>query len=1621
MIRDNILGGIEKQLGGDTEAILVEGDEGIGKTTLLAQFALRHPSRSLCLFIRSTSRWAYDPDILLRDLCNQMHVAVSGQELAAEVAADDRLFRTLLYELQRRARRTREPYYFVVDGLQDIPKEHRELAQAISAMLPWGLPGFRFVLSTGQAEETAYVPDRVPMKAYPVYAFNLDETKSYLYDVCPDPAMAEEFYRTFSGFPDSLASIRRIIQSGEQVDSVLTQLPERHDLFQVEWRKVPDDSSLRLALAVIAQDAARHTIADVARIVRSTQADLEQQLSALPFIRCDGATGILSFAAETFRKFAALQLGDLRIQALELLIEDLESSPDSETALLYLPAYLQQAGRLSDLVTYLSPEHFTRLLERSESLIPVSQKLDLGISTARQIGRAADMTRFSLQRSIVRELEGAEVWRSEIEARMVLNDYDAALSLAQSTLIREDRLHLLAVIAKAKRQQGLAPEPELLEQIRGLYKQIDIAGLSERAVSIATDLFHAAPDLAIDMVERATSSSDQENTLDWAFAKLSVSALQSADQHPDYLETVNTIRSQISDPGARRLSEAAFLLLGKYSAQQVLVEAARLDEARDRLYVLAHWCMLHPRRGDAHEVVAHALDHAITATKYSPNATILRQIATPLPHVGDVSKLKDLVGSFDSQKGSVERLGPTEDYVRLQLLLAASECTYDRQAAANRIIETYFYISELGDCALKSACLSRLMTSTGVTEAHRCLEREGLQDLAKDDLERVLTELLGTTADHYTALRGTVRALARRDLPRGRDVALRANTEARRDLLLFDAVDAAFYPSASEFNAASVISTLEKISDTDVADQALCIAIERISGNQSLCSDAKRALPLINRISTIRDAGLRCKAASEGYLCLSHSSADEFKSLQESLLGLIENSWNSIDVAWHRVNVGFHVSHVLAGASIEAAKNFLSVTQAYRQEILLDDSTTSDAYLACLRLAIRSFSGLFQSKLDSREDLERLTDLIDLVPSAGERARLLSELSLRFHMAGRIAECHDITNSRVRPLVQSISDNDRVYKTNVVISTAPALFIAHPTTAKEMILSLQPADRDSAYSQICEYLLRKQVPTDPYEGLRLERYDVRYEGIVDIVSLMELMDLDGQVYHYTRVVANCMDSPSGRKRYTEQQRADVVRRLTEVVAKRLPNRRHIQHQGYSIAARAQILRIRRGNSKAWADLADEARGLGNIADRCYVLALISAAMPLSHDSARRQLFAEARELVSEIPSRYDQIQHYEALASFAMEFDTVLVKDCLQMAMNAAVSTDGASAQAAQRRIVDMAHRLDAELASSLASLADNDPARGDLRSGLERQIQVLDLRKKIADKIESGVERAGKARRDYPEAAVMLLGSLNANRLEPVHFEKVVPYIPLVARYPVHEAVAILSWIVENAIRRIGRTDQAKLHLVPLFGAVMASTELAAKLACRSELRSIGRKTLPGTITPADSILVRAGEREAGLDFLRAWIKDQASGYVKICDPYFGPSDLEVLQLIRSVNADCDVAILSSRKHHSEQVAEPWEQTYRDKWRIDISDQDPPPTEVLIVGTKSGGDLPIHDRWWLTSNGGIRIGTSFNGLGRGRDSEISILSADEAALREADVDQYFDRAKREHDGQRLLYSLITL
>jgi hypothetical protein len=1619
--RENILHSLETTLGSETYILTIEGCEGMGKTTLLAQFASKNCNNCASVFVKPNSRITHDPNFLLADICNQIHWILRGEEYPPTLEVDDTLLRRLILELSRRAARLNRKFYFVLDGLEDIPKEGASVQRLMIGMMPLGLQRFRFLFSGTADEVLPHLRGRVAHKSFILPPFTFEDTLAYFSDLNLPRELLEELYRVCKGVPGYLASIRRIIEAGTPVESLVDQLPETiPELFEIEWKTVDrDNENQQSILALIAHDKKKRSVKELADVLNLDSESIRILLAPLRFIKLATREGDeIEFVSDAFRRFASTRLAKWREPIRLRLIDYLLERKDSNDALSFLPTFLQEAGRLDELLDYLSPDHFAAMIERSQSLLPVQQKAELGLESALRLGNDGDLLRFGIQKSTLTGLDACGTLRSEIEARMALNEYQSAMALAQSAVLRQDRLRMLAVVARLQREQGFVPDSEVLEQIDVLFKEVDHSEFGDRRVEVATDLMYSKPELAIQLVEKRIPSAPDDHTVDWGLVRLSiVAAVERNRQESGMVSRADDIRLRIKDQQAFRVSTAVSLIAGRYSAREVIAEIEKLPSAVDRLFLLRQWALHADSSHEVADVLQYALNLAIRTTEYTPHAAHLRELATPLPFVADHDRARELVSVFDAQKGTVERLGPTEDYVRLQLTLAETEAVYNVEAAANRLVETYLNVSDQKDLDLKTACTARIIAAIPLIDPNLVnKDCADVQESVLGEFEDNVTNLLNSTADHYLVTRGLIEALA----PIHYDLAFRViksiNTEPRRDLALLDLVKHAPDEPLDRIPVPFIQKVLDAFADRELQDEALVVVLKKIADSpdeKMLCDKIGTFVPLMGRISAINDGLNRVKACCFAIKALSRSESAEFKGVLNKLKGVLQQTWESMDDGWRKVDAGFRIATNLAPYVREVGKDYLAAADRLNQNF--GEDYASFGYTSCLRLAMRAYSGLLPKRFDLTDDFKAIADRIDRVKAESTRVFLWTDVALRSVRSDRISDAKRVVAGHIKPLLDQIGSRSSGDLAHAVTTSAPALYVWHKATALELIGVLPSQLRDVAWSRITNFILTTVSPSDPYgESDAPAHYHLTFDSALEICELLPHFNSDTLTYITIR---NLVDSAIWRNNeFSQQQKADLAYRLVRVVDAKFPNQRFIVHEGYKILGKAQINRLKK-SSYSWEELITAGRNIPNLSDKVFVMAYLAEAQTTANPADRVALLKEAKGFADLIPSVLDRVDRYNILAKTSCDVDPALCKECIREAMKAVSHSDDPEAEPARKKVVDFAHRIDPELASSLASSLDDDSARAQVRE----RIELLELKKKMAEgSLQEPTVDPRRAHR-VSAAAWKLLGALNAARIAPLRVAEMRQFIRFAAARPMSEAYPILSWVIENAIQRRAHADEARGLLRKLFEATLVGSDLSFSIA--------GKKTSRPRPIYADfngkvatSVLVRSGERDRALQFLRDWLETRAAEYLKICDPFWGPNDLEVFRLVLDCSPKLKVSVLTSKKHQDqEKVIPPWEDTYRRSWALQYSDQNPPENEIVIVGARSSGELPIHDRWWVTKGAGIRLGTSFSSIGGKKDSEISTMDEQEARQKEAEIDQFLTFDRREYNGEKLSWSVFSL
>ncbi|MCW5978768.1 MAG: hypothetical protein KIT09_11855 [Bryobacteraceae bacterium] len=782
--RPHIISALDKMFEGQIQVVVLEGEEGIGKTTIAAQFVQSHPGRAFCLFAVGPSALSRSPEFLLSDLCDQVALLLTGKRLSP--GEDSAVFlRGGLTELARRAASHGEPYFIVVDGLLEGPDNESTIVwSTLAQLLPLGLRGFKFLL-TGTVERLSTEIQRsLVIKSYTPAGFGLHEAREYLGELLPDPKNFNDIYRLCGrGIPGKLASVRRLLQQGRDPRELADGTFWR--LFELEWKAVESCGSGEVKVLAFLSHSSHNLTADqLAHLTDLSASAVLSLATKLPFLSLDEASGVLTFVSASFKTFAASRLAADRTKCIDRIIETLLGDETSPEAVEHLPGYLQAVGRSSEVISYLTPDHLASVCERLRSLGPVRSAIQRGARVAADMILPVDALRFSLQNALVAELEVASVLDSEVGARLEIEGAAAALSLANTAFLREDRLQLLSCIARHQKKAGEFTDPAVLEEVRQLASSADFSSRPARAIEIAQDLICCLPDIAMALVEKA-SSGEPGRGLDLALARLSVLAADAERLGEESGASRDSIVQRIRSTGVRQLARAASVLGGEYSAAEIIQQCKAMISIEDALFLLEHWCLESRKKSEAWEATKYGLDLILKTATYTPTARVVRRLCTPLPFCGPDHpyETNTILQQVDAQAGTLRSRGPTVEYVRLQLCLAETESTWDLKQAGSRIEELYFFIDAL-PAPTRLESLARCVETLSQDETGRLhASSTALLSLFEDEVQQSVSPLLSSTAEHAEILEGVIAALASVRPKLVNDIIRRVNTSERRDKL----------------------------------------------------------------------------------------------------------------------------------------------------------------------------------------------------------------------------------------------------------------------------------------------------------------------------------------------------------------------------------------------------------------------------------------------------------------------------------------------------------------------------------------------------------------------------------------------------------------------------------------------------------------------------------------------------------------------------------------------------------------------------------------------------------------------------------------------------------------------
>lgn len=1592
----------QRILNGKADIVWIHGEPLSGKSQLAAELFLANSSNSIGLFLESDDLFRSKQFVQLA-IAEQISWIVDTRSYDSDAISEED-YRRLLYRLQRHARSS--PIYWIVDGI--AVSEDLELLKS----LPINQREFRFAFTCESIPADIAEITKRSTKGVSTPNISPDEARTYLGDLLKEERDIQEIRSLCCGSIGRMSKIRALLQDGLELERIFDSPPKSlDDLLELEWKRISNDPVLHNLFAELAYLATPVRVIDFCQRTSLSEASLFEKIQAAKILShsSQGSDTFITFSSNIQKKFAARKLKALEQTTRDQAIARLLGRPEDKFTTKYLPSELEVAGRHAELVSHLTPEHFARLLKSERTFRAIRHQAEMGRQAAKRIGQIGAELGFGVISSAVTGLSISQGSVEQIGALSRLSTPEHALELAATAPTVEERLHLLTKAASILSKKGISTPDRVKEQIKFLAPEVDLLTLGDIAVEIATDLLAIESKLAIEFFNRITVSRRQAQET-------------SLDKRIGGIGEANTGKA-----GSAEISRGDITELPEHLIHRFWHEASKYIERRPAdsfifglkneetgiaLILAKRWLQGNRENSESHKVVELALNLLLADNSTTPQIHDLRELADALPGIKDDVQADLLTSRIFTQFRALGHHGISAESVRLRMQVFSVRHKSDAKDTELDLIDLFIEIQELPDISARATCWAWMLHGLTFFSNQATLENNTeLNKLVSQELESTINQLLNSAADHFSASKNAIVAIARRDARKAFDLVSRLNTEDSRNRGYVALIRSLERCHESEYPV--IVDALRAISTPGLRSEAIVDTLmsirARYAGKRPDGQQILIAPDLLEMWKEVELASFKFQSATVALIgALEINSQTQVNEIRTQM----EEIWAGSITDGVRIQLGHLAASELADIDVAMAKEWMTKAQSLSVESNQATDGIAEALHATLHLCTRLYPSIHPvgRPLAGDETFARLVHLASEITSIQLRITLWTSLGVRLYFCGDIAAAKYISDQFVsNALDEGFSSNAALY-TRLLLNAAPLLYLTHASSATARIDKLPAAlDRDRARINIITTLLQRTHHSDQFSSSKPNEFSLDTSTCSDILQIVKEVKCDSLIHAVVEDFCRSLVSKINLAKLRRNFVLDVLKSLEDSIKLNLPDKNNIKHEGFLVACEATILRARidiqnNNSSIPWDSLYSRARNINNVADRVVVTAMVWAKSKCKAGGKIDDWLTDIKGDMPVIPSALDRMDRYEWIAKIVEPRDSVAARAFLRDGLK--VSTyvpHNSDVIKNKRQILDFAFAIDSTLANELVEKFDTDEAS---RAAHARRFKTIDMRKDLASKPDEA-DLSSLPDHRLIEICAENLGFLAAHR---INARPLVEFRQLICRamnIPVRDALPIWELIIENIVKKNGINNPSNESSLSIFGAIFRAAELSHALIEKTKAATnFGSEVLRGT--------VGAGERNIFLTQMMQWAATQDGSEIYISDPYFSPTDLNFLRVLCEAAPNAKFRIVTSKETMRVKNIDSPEDGFYDHWKSNF-DMNPPEAEIAIVGFGQEGKHPIHDRWILSNHSGMRLGTSISSLGLARISELSEITPLELPGKLEQVAAYFLASPpRTFNGERL-------
>lgn len=1606
IFRKNYTFALKKNLD-ENKIVFLEGDADSGKTSICQEFCFENITNAVSIFFNPLNKIDYNVEYFLENVISQLRIYVDSQNNTSTSSGNIGIeeFQRLLFKIRKKTKK--ENLYFVIDGLDDNTKENNLLLKKIIEILPLGDANISLLISAQQKEFLKKNENlqKLETRSQSLLGFSEQQVSNFFaFDNIPiSQDQIEKIIKITDGYPGKLQVCKKLSFT-VPIEEIIEN--EFKKLIEIQCKKINiADNNINVLLSILALKDNLFTKIDLTKILEVDDLTFQEIIDNTPILEIRDE--YVLFQSINYKGFFKNILRQNLKKVDDLLINFLSSSETINSKLQLSELYAENR-QWGNVVSIIDESFLANAISTTESLKKVNNSIGLAHQASIESKNTADLFKFSVQGSIINDFENTQNLDSEIRARLAINDVAGAINLAESTLLRINRLKLLSSIAKTEKEINNNVDEDLINTIINLYKTVDFTDAGEKIYDIVANLMYVIPHLALELIESSSSTSEEHDINEWIIAKLSVASIKSENSGSvEEKESNEKLIEKIESNNSKKISKAVSFLVGNYDAGKVLEEVQKISDSKEKLKLLRIWLSNNKQNTENIElVIEKALDELISSSSESIlSLESLKDITYQLPYIKKISTKERLYQRFIKLDKEIKEIGLDKDRYVYELNLFHALFTMYKDKSIVKLSSILNNASKIDDSLIKIEVFCEIYNKLIKISSPSFSKSKSY---IKDVITKLNIDLLQNAANHHNISKQYLKTLSSVDIDFCTELISYFNTQTNRDKARIHCLSHYLDNNLKHITLEKLDLIKLNFETNHYLNYFYLNILDRFSESKGL------HFTIINySLKFIEEIEKSTLSFSNKIFCFVQlykivSKNEEIKYHKNRFLkSKIEECWEKVDEYWDKVNIGFFVCAELSEIDKAFSINIFKKSDKLKNESWISSEETSKTYIYSISIVLKSFIGLNILGVNTHSHYKNLETLIDRIPSEAERLELWTEVGFNLLLENKLELAQKIYNNHVLLLLQGV-----ILKPEAFSSCVRALVLTHhynPNLAIDYINEIDNLTRNEVYDSICEFYVTRKNPYEIYEGEILHS-NCTYNDILKALPVLEKITKDVFIYSVITSIQKAITDKNSSVILT--QKKEIARRLSEIISKKLPDVENIKHNGYKIICEVKIALINRDNSN-WKNLYDESQTIPNFSDRIFVKANLLEHIPFDRAKMinKSTLFDEIVEDLKNLNNNYEYIERINEISEIMYDAGKTKWKKIVEDAFSVTnkIGKENISYRY-QKALIDTIFRLDSDFAKELLNSIENKNSMKN--EYLKDYYMSLEIAKKIKNN-QTIEQKETENSRVILKGVVNTLAAFNSGKTSIRKPDEMNKYLNLTYKLPLKECLALYHYYFANCNKHTPPKNSESKYgdfLLKLFEDSIKSTNLI-------EIIATNRKKNSASINFdefSSNLPLKPGNREEAIKFIQEWVNDEVEDFLVFADPYFEAKDIEFAKLLKQAGKDdITLEILTHKFIEQEDIEREWKR---------VSVENIPYINITFCNIQNENKCPFHDRWLITKNGGLRIGTSFNSMGISRDSEIStITNIDADNIYQTILRGYVERTKREHNFQKLSYKSYSL